>query len=55
VNLPKSGTCKIPLPKKWSQGGPKRQGEGDGPVLGQHLRAPPNKDKVTQFIGKPLK
>ncbi|MEZ5157233.1 MAG: hypothetical protein R2720_09895 [Candidatus Nanopelagicales bacterium] len=52
VNLPKSGSRKISLPKKWSRVG----GQGKVRVIVQFLGnisvKPSNKDKVKQFIGK---
>jgi hypothetical protein len=55
VSLPKDGTRKISLPKKWSKVG--RDGKVNVTVqfLGNIAVKPSNKDKVTQFIGKPAK
>jgi len=52
VNLPKDGTRKISLPKKWSRIGPKGKVRVVVQFLGNISVKPSNKDKVKQFVGK---
>ena len=53
VNLPKDGTRKISLPKKWSKVGRKGKVKVTVQFLGNISVKPSNKDKVKQYIGKP--
>ena len=55
VSLPKDGTRKISLPKKWSRVGKKGKVKVTVQFLGNISVKPSNKDKVTQYVGKPRK
>jgi hypothetical protein len=55
VNLPKDGKRTISLPKKWSKIGRDGKVKVTVQFLGNISVRPSNKDKVTQYIGKPLK
>ena len=55
VTLPKDGTRTISLPRKWSKIGPKGKVKLTVQFLGNISVTPSNKDKVTQYIGKPGK
>ena len=55
VNLPKDGTRTISLPKKWSKVGSKGKVNVTVQFLGNISVRPSNKDKVVQYVGKPLK
>lgn len=55
VNVPKDGTRKISLPKKWSKVGKKGKVKVTVQFLGNISVLPSNKDKVVQYVGTPLK
>lgn len=55
VSLPTSGKRQISLPKKWSRIGRKGKVKVTVQFLGNISVRPSNKDKVTQYVGKPLK
>ena len=55
VSLPKDGTRQISLPKKWSRVGRDGKVKVTVQFLGNISVKPSNKDKVTQFVGKPRK
>ncbi|MCB0920577.1 MAG: hypothetical protein KDC08_02045 [Actinobacteria bacterium] len=52
VNLPKDGTRKISLPKKWSKVGKNGKVNVTVQFLGNISVEPSNKGKVTQYIGR---
>jgi hypothetical protein len=55
VSLPKDGTRTISLPKKWSKVGSKGKVNVTVQFLGNISVLPSNKDKVRQYVGKPMK
>jgi hypothetical protein len=52
VDLPKDGTARSRLPKKWSKVGKTGKVNLTVQFLGNISVEPSNKDKVTQYVGK---